>query len=712
MTTSSSEHSPYDWLKTALVMIMTMRENDAERWDPDELVAFAKSMSVDALGFSVGGITAFYPTDIPLHPRSPSLNGRDLVGETVAALKGAGMRAVARIDASLAGKAIAAERPEWFAVDAAGKPISVHGHYVACPNSGYYREFMMDVVGEILDRYDFDGLWANAAQFSPWHTETCHCAACRKRFRDETEKEMPREDWADPLWRQYNELRYRWVAEWNREIRQKIQHHRPDCAWLPLSQVVESWDHARRGGWDVDYTEPYEDGLVLEAQRRYTNLWWPGVEARYISKLAPEKASCVTVSYFFPWWRFYAVPKAENRIWTAQIAAHGARPWLHVTGFFSDHFDRRGLQPMRETFAHLAANRDAYENLQSLAEVAIIYSRYSQDNIDGSDPEAAYIDHFRGAYNALLDQRIPFDVLSDKRVTAESLKRYKAVLLPNGACLEDAAIEALTSYVKQGGHLVASFEAGTRTTLGARRNSSFIHDMLNLQDTGSVRRDLKAAYGRVVDPSSPLLEGVGDTDLIPIAGDIVFARGDAATAESLAYVPPVEGEIGAGISVPEFNAIDRVSDYSLAMHRKIGEGSIVYFPWQIELSAYRYGLPDLFHLIGNAVRLAPAYRPQVTVEGPGLIDLSLKANGERVVLSLVNFSAAGSFNSGHRRVVSSLVPLKDIAIRLKLPEEFKAVKHARLAVAGEVLDVSCNDGEVAISLAELREFESIVLDVA
>src|SRR3546814_8281491 len=67
----------------------------------------------------------------------------------------------------------------------------------------------------------------------------------------------------------------------------------------------------------------------------------------------------------------------------AQIAAHGARLWLHVTGFFSAHFGCRGLEPMREAFAHLAANRGAYVNRQSLAEMAIIYSRYSQDHIDG-----------------------------------------------------------------------------------------------------------------------------------------------------------------------------------------------------------------------------------------------------------------------------------------------------------------------------------------
>jgi len=124
-----TQSSPHEWLKSALVMIMTMREDDAAQWNPHKLADFARSFSVDALGFSVGGITAFYPTDIPLHRPSPSLNGRDLVGETVQALADVGIKSIGRIDSSLFSKAVAAEHPDWCAVDVSGKPIGVHGHY-------------------------------------------------------------------------------------------------------------------------------------------------------------------------------------------------------------------------------------------------------------------------------------------------------------------------------------------------------------------------------------------------------------------------------------------------------------------------------------------------------------------------------------------------------------------------------------------------------
>ncbi len=57
-----TSHIDHSWLKQALVMIMTLREGDAATWDVEKMAEFAKSFSLDALGFSVGGIVAFYPT--------------------------------------------------------------------------------------------------------------------------------------------------------------------------------------------------------------------------------------------------------------------------------------------------------------------------------------------------------------------------------------------------------------------------------------------------------------------------------------------------------------------------------------------------------------------------------------------------------------------------------------------------------------------------
>lgn len=287
--TSMPPDLKHDWLRNGLGMIMTMRADDAARWDPARLVDLAKSFSLGALGFSVGGVTAFYPTRVPGHRPSPSLGGRDLVRETLTVLHAAGIRAFGRIDPSLGSADDLARHPDRFARMRDGSPLRLHDDYLTCPSGEHFNGFMLDVVREIVERYALDGLWANAAQFSPWSAPRCHCDNCRRLFEADSGLPFPHEeDWEDPAWKRYNEWRYHRIADWNRRVQAIIHAVRPSCAWLPLSQVIESWDHTRKGGWDVDLTCAHADGTVLEAQRRYCNLWWPGMEARYAQAMDPD----------------------------------------------------------------------------------------------------------------------------------------------------------------------------------------------------------------------------------------------------------------------------------------------------------------------------------------------------------------------------------------------------------------------------------------
>jgi len=698
------------WLKSSLVMIMTMRADDAKAWDADNMVELARSFSLGALGFSVGGVTAFYPTAVEGHPVSPSLGGRDLVGQTVDALHRAGIRAIGRIDPSLGSREALERFPDRFARDADGQPVRLHDFYLTCLNGAHHGEFMLKVVHEIVERYPLDGLWANAAQFAPWGTARCYCENCVRLFREECGDAFPKEDWNDPAWKRYNEWRYARVADWNRRVKAVIVATRPSCAWLPLSQVIESWDHTRTGGWDVDLTSPHADGVVLEAQRRYCNLWWPGMEARYAHAMGPERGAGITVSYFYPWWRFTHAPVAENRVWAAQIVANGARPWLHLTGYFSEYFDRRGIEPMRALFRFFRSRADIYEQRRSAAEVALIYSRNTLDYEGGSDPDLNYLDGFRGAYNALMDGRVPFDLVSDKRLRGEDLARYKTVLLPNLACMSDETAVDLEKYMEAGGHVVATYRTGFCDVWGCERAEPLVAKFLGARYAGRTQRNLKAAYALVGRSDHAVLAGVGDTDLLPLAGSVChFEAGDAADADVLRLVPPVEARPGSGMSVPEFNAAGRVAETPLLLTRDVGRGGIVYFPWEPDRIGFHFGLRDPMRLIAAAVRATKCRRPElVSIHGVGLIDVSvMDAPGSRV-LHLVNFSSAGGVRSGHRRAVEEIIPLHDLAVDLRLPENVQC-DDVELAVAGIRATFAAENGRVRFTIGVLNEFESVLV---
>jgi hypothetical protein len=57
----------HDWLNHALVMIMTMREDDAASWNTHEARGLRQVAVSGRLASPMGGVTAFYPTDIPNH---------------------------------------------------------------------------------------------------------------------------------------------------------------------------------------------------------------------------------------------------------------------------------------------------------------------------------------------------------------------------------------------------------------------------------------------------------------------------------------------------------------------------------------------------------------------------------------------------------------------------------------------------------------------
>ena len=207
--------------------------------------------------------------------------------------------------------------------------------------------------------------------------------------------------------------------------------------------------------------------------------------------IAPDKQRWMTASYFYPWWRLYATPEAENRAWIAQQFANGVNTWLHINGGYSELFDRRSLAPMRDVFARLKRWEPYFDGSRSAAQVALVYSRYTQDNYGGEKTASRYLDAVRGFYCALLEAHVPFDVVSDKFIDDQLLARYRVLVLPNLACIDDKDAAAIKRFVKAGGSIVATFDSGLRTRDGTTRKTGAFAEMFGVEVVGR-RTDLKS----------------------------------------------------------------------------------------------------------------------------------------------------------------------------------------------------------------------------
>src|SRR6185503_3582036 len=78
-------------------------------------------------------------------------------------------------------------------------------------------------------------------------------------------------------------------------------------------------------------------------------------------------------------------------------------------------------------------------------------------------------DHVLGMYHALIEARVPFEMVHEGYLTADHLAPFKLVVLADAAALSDAQCDALRAYVKTGGSLLATFASSLYDETGQRR---------------------------------------------------------------------------------------------------------------------------------------------------------------------------------------------------------------------------------------------------
>jgi hypothetical protein len=139
---------------------------------------------------------------------------------------------------------------------------------------------------------------------------------------------------------------------------------------------------------------------------------------------------------------------------------------------------------------------------------------------------------------------------------------------------------------------------------------------------------------------------------------------------------------------------------------KVGQGRLIHFPWQPDLIGFRFGLRDLFRLLANAVKVSDGWRDIVRVKGPGLIDVAVLRQTDRIVVSIVNFSAPGSFATGQRRIIEELMPLHDLEVAILAPEAH-AGTEVRLVFAEQTLQAERQGDYLILRIPRIDAMETV-----
>lgn len=668
-----------------------------------------------ALGYLFG--ETYYPSR--LAPPHPDLGGRDVFGDIVRETKARGLLAIAYVNTQWAGKHVAEAHPEWVQRRRDGSTTPQDEALTICPNSPY-AETLVAIIKEIGERYPVDGFFMDEPSMQSW----CSCPHCQARFREQTGRPLPTEPgWGTLEWREFLDFRFRTVSDFCNRLHEAAHAARPGCMafsqyHFPMStpaleaqrrkygmispripEDVDDWYRPTFYGERIEGFVGSEDIVSIESYRRSVDqpVWWVGATVNHGHAHAAGKPVLMLTEYpQFPW-SLTALPAAELQVMIADIVANGGNPWFAWYG--PGVGDPRGWEAIGSMYRALAGAEASLVGLRSAAQVALLHSRTTADNYGQDRVTDRYLDEVLGWYQALLERHVPVSVVSDAQLTPESLAGYKAVILPNSACLSREARSALAAYVAAGGGLVATYDAGrfgaTGDPAGPEDQAAF-DGLLGAKRSGE--KDfvflgyLEWADGRAL--PNPAASGVK----LPYRDDQLNLTLDGG-----------EPQAGYVSMIGTFSPVQTGAELPLAVvANRAGKGRTVYFAGSLGKQYRRHGSPEVADALVSAVRWVARDRLPVKASAiPPVVAVNVwkqPATG-RTMVFLTNFS-----NTLVPGGTPAVIPAH--GLRVRLSREALGLGQAPAAVSafsGKPVPVTVSDDTLELSVDRVDVLEALVI---
>jgi hypothetical protein len=669
-------------------------ENDPGRYDPQFWLDYFARTHCDAVTLSAGGVVAFYPTRVPFHrPSAWMTEGMDPFGELANACRQRGLLVLARVDPHAVYDDARAAHPDWIAVDERGQPRRHWANpdmWVTCALGPRNFENVTEIVREIATLYDVQGIFANRWAGSGM----CYCETCRRNFKTAAGKDLPGPSPDDParrdhiLWRRQR-LRELWDV-WDAAIR-SVRHGArfipngppglDSAARAPFLAV----DHQARRGLTTpwDFGRSAKQYRAVMGNRPLAGLFSVGVEEAYR-------------------WKDSVQSGPEIRLWALDGIANGFRPWF--TKFSGVLYDRRWLATVEDLYVWHHKNERYLRNEAPLARVAVVYSEQTRDFYGKDAAEARVDDHLKGMYHALIEARVPFEMVNDTRLDAADVDRFKLLVLPNVAALSDAQCRRLATYVDRGGSLLATFETSLYDEAGASRKDFGLRDVLGVSFDGQVDRRMQNSY-LALDAQArrthPLLAGLQDAPRIINSVQRVRVRPRGEFPSPVTLIPSYP-------DLPMEHVFPRVekTDERQVYLREQGTSRIVYFPGDLDRTFWEVLAPDHGRLLANAVQWAANETAPVTVTGPGLFDVTAWRQKDSLTVHLVNLTNAMAMKGPVREFMA----VGPMTVTIRLPAGART-RGVRLLVAETAPKADEAGGALTVTVPSVRDHEVVAVDL-
>jgi hypothetical protein len=631
--------------------------------------AAAHGVTLSELGF-VDPFYAYYDSKL-LKRRSPHVRPGKLAKD-LAEYQRLGVRVLGVYPPCLQGE-VYENHPEWrrIATNTTEIPsidLKKYPHGGMLCLLGPYGDFFIDVLAEIVtkfpqvDAFSFDGLHYGGV---------CYCQFCRADYRKDTGQEIPNVDLNDPAFRRYQHWADRRMEGLVQRMQSRLKAIKPDLALVTWTTNAGRFGHFL----SIPRNMPARMNLLLDAPDQ--EFWLD--ETNRGTTIVPAFANAYIwattnhrVAFSEPYLLSHGNPYGKDSFPPQEILrrmllalTYGAAPSIAVG-------QPANLQQELYHCLDEVQRRKPWLTHKSPEPWAAMVMSDNTRNFYGRSPgqvEERYLASVFGTFRTAVEEHLPVTVINDWNLNPADLARYRVLILPNTACLDDAQVAAVEQFVRSGGGLVASLDTSLFDEYGNPRKNFALANVLGVEYQGlpavaAGKEALDVNFAQAIgpdywekrknvfdfkqDPASLLNQGrmktyVGDQP-VTFKGPALKVVSKDPSARVLATLRPksVEG-------APPFPGV---------ISRNYGKGRVVYFAAGLDSGYYLYAYPYQRLALRHAIDWAASAPQPVRVEAPMCVHASLMRQtkaGERLVLHLFN----DLNTTAHHALPADDVPLRE-----------------------------------------------------
>jgi hypothetical protein len=554
-----------------------------------------------------------------------------------------------------------------------------------CPTSPY-RRYYAEYVREVVSRYPVDYIYAEGVYIRQGF---CYCPHCRAQFEATYGRDLAAEA-PDSL--DFRRFRQDSVDAFHEGIKRAVDETSPQtvvvgCAyplWMRTTDVTTFREHmdmvARENQWghhpDVLPQEAGLRMLILKAEARKPLLgtWWP--------------ARNVDLDYA-------ARSPAHARLNFMETLAYGAAVQPHLQTLFE--VDQTGMPILTELFGCVERARPYLLEARIMPYAAIL------DWAGSADSENCFGDALKGAYLALIEHHVPFDIVTVEDVLDGRLEEFRVMVLPEALRLSRATMDRIAAFVQAGGGLVFTGRSGWWDETRTRHVPNPLLELAGAEymSTGSsIDPTRYPVYYRMAEGASPWTDLAGR--LLSFRGDYVVTRptGGASVAACIEDVDysrfhkehMIEGAYPGAAIAP------------MILTRQVGGGRVVFIAASLAASARQIGDREAGQVLARAAVWAAGTEPPVRVDAPPSVEAITHVGPGKLAIFLINQSTNQVTPSS---VIRYVVPVSDVEVAVKTGSAPSQVT----AITGQAADWSYDHGWLHVRLDRLNEYEVLLVDL-